>query len=56
MCDSFIKYANQHKEEIINTFNILHAIPEPAFEETKTARFLCEKLAESGFTISQGIR
>lgn len=31
MCDSFIKYANQHKEEIINTFNILHAIPEPAF-------------------------
>ena len=54
MCDSFIKYANQHKEEIINTFNILHAIPEPAFEETKTARFLCEKLAESGFTISQG--
>ncbi len=41
------------KEEIIQTRRYLHGIPEPAFKEYKTSKYIEEKLTDLGYTVEK---
>lgn len=42
------------KERTMETFHVLHEIPELGFEEEKTSAYLAEKLASFGYEVSRG--
>ena len=43
------------KERVLETFNVLHAIPELGFNEHKTSAYLAEKLASFGYDVKTGL-
>ncbi|USK27835.1 amidohydrolase [Metabacillus hrfriensis] len=43
--------ADEHKEEIIKTYQELHMLAEPSWEEEKTSQYIKEKLVNAGFII-----
>lgn len=47
-----INYSELHKEEILTTYQELHAIAEPSWQEEKTSRYLQDRLAAAGLTIT----
>lgn len=42
-------------ERVISVYKYLHTIPEPGFEEHKTAAFLAEQLCKAGYNVQTGI-
>jgi amidohydrolase len=42
------------KDRVLETFNVLHAIPELGFQEHKTSAYLAEKLASFGYEVKTG--
>jgi len=42
-------------ERVISVYKYLHTIPEPGFEEHKTAAFLAEQLSKAGYDVQTGI-
>lgn len=47
-----INYIELHKKEILQTYQELHAIPEPSWHEQKTSCYLQDKLSAAGLTIT----
>lgn len=43
------------KDRVLETFNVLHAIPELGFNEHKTSAYLAEKLAGFGYDVKTGL-
>ncbi|MDI9503048.1 MAG: amidohydrolase [Peptoniphilaceae bacterium] len=43
------------KNYVQSVFQTLHATPEPAFQETKTAAFLARELKQMGYTVETGL-
>ncbi|MDD3599548.1 MAG: amidohydrolase [Firmicutes bacterium] len=51
----YLKAAIEMRDEIEDTWNALHGMPEPPFQETKTAGFIASQLAEAGFNVKEGL-
>lgn len=43
------------KARVLETYDVLHAIPELGFQEVKTSAYLAEKLKEFGYEVKTGI-
>ncbi|MDQ0857796.1 amidohydrolase [Bacillus sp. V2I10] len=43
--------ADEHKKEILKTYQELHLLAEPSWEEEKTSQYIKEKLVNAGFII-----
>lgn len=46
-----MNFAEEHKEEILKTYQELHQLAEPSWEEEKTSQYLLEKLVNVGFKV-----
>ncbi|WP_301109886.1 amidohydrolase [Sporosarcina sp.] len=49
--DNPIQFITDHKEQILQTYQELHALAEPSWEEQRTSRYLQEKLSAAGLKI-----
>lgn len=47
-----INYIEHHKKEILQTYQELHAIAEPSWQEQQTSRYLQDKLSAAGLSIT----
>ncbi|PIC70580.1 amidohydrolase [Sporosarcina sp. P16b] len=47
-----LNYIERHKKEILETYQELHAIAEPSWQEQQTSRYLQEKLSAAGLSIT----
>lgn len=54
MVEDIREYVEVHREEILKTFDVLHSIPEPGFQEKKTSKYIQECLQEAGFEVKSG--
>lgn len=55
MKDKLLKYIETNKDRIIDTFNILHSMPEVGFAEKKTSAYLAKRLEELGYSVERGV-
>lgn len=46
-----IQFISDHKEQLLQTYQELHALAEPSWEEKKTSRYLQDKLSAAGLQI-----
>lgn len=53
--DILLTWIDNHSQEILETYKQLHANPELAFQEHKTAAFLAEELRKAGYTVQDKI-
>lgn len=53
--DTLLSWIDEHKDELLNTYKKLHAIPELGFQEHKTAAFLSEELKKAGYDVQDKI-
>lgn len=51
----YLKAAVEMRDEIEDMWNALHGMPEPPFQETKTAGFIASRLAKAGFSVKEGL-
>lgn len=49
------KISGEIKKYVYQTQKHLHSIPEPAFQETKTAAFIASELEKMGYTVMKGL-
>jgi amidohydrolase len=51
----YLEAAVDMKDEIEEIWTALHGMPEPPFQETKTAGFIAYRLSEAGFDVKKGL-
>jgi amidohydrolase len=53
LVESVVQAVEAHREAILKTFEDLHAIPEPGFQEHKTSTYLKTRLEEAGIPVKE---
>jgi amidohydrolase len=46
-----LEFIDQHKEDLLKTYNELHNLAEPSWEEEKTSRYIAEHLKAAGLQV-----
>ncbi|NLN48214.1 MAG: amidohydrolase [Clostridiales bacterium] len=55
MKNALLSYFELERENIIETFNYLHSVPEIGFQEYKTSEYLAERLTSMGYSVKTKI-
>ncbi|MBM7655691.1 amidohydrolase [Neobacillus cucumis] len=48
-----LEFIDQHKDDLLKTYQDLHALAEPSWEEEKTSGYIAEKLQTAGFKVKR---